>query len=162
MQSIINTRLLTNGSPSSPNLTPEKSIMMLRQGESETTRYSYYHNTPNAGIRNRTNDIFNHFLEAKGGAWTESLINKKYITAASRGGILPLQPHPEYKKAGNSGGSNPVPVAESFADFPTKNRISHLVDTRPAQQVNPISVPATSHPYPKTINLLSPNQYRNY
>jgi len=156
---IPNTRLLSYASPATPSLNTLAFNGYLLMPGDDLHRYQFYNNIPSKIESDprytQNSDEFNHFLASKGGAWSESLINGNYITPVAKGGILPLLTHSEIK-AGNFNSNAPVPVPQSFAEFPVNQRVSAFVDKPLPQQVNPIALPEKQiHSHTK---LLSPNQ----
>jgi len=156
---IPNTRLLSYASPATPSLNTLAFNAYLLMPADDLHRYSFYNNVPakSSTKNNETSDEFNHFLSSKGGAWTESLINGNFITPVAKGGILPLVKHEEIK-AGNFNSNAPVPVPQSFAEFPVNQKVSAFVDKPIPLQVNPIALPEKQIHNHNYIKLLSPNQ----
>lgn len=74
---MLNLRQLTRASPNDANLrTGHDPLGMLREGEYDSNRYQYYHNT-HTYMGNGTDDIFNHLLSNP-------------LSPSGKGGILPL------------------------------------------------------------------------
>ena len=134
---MLNTRQLTNPSPSDINLrNGSDPLGMLRQGGYDRNRYSYYHNISKRPISNRTNDIFNHTISV-GGTVGDGWNIRGKITALSKGGISAIKP-PPFKP--NAQLASTIPFMNGLINAPVNPKINALVDKPLPPSINPIAV----------------------
>jgi len=112
---MLNTRALTNPSPSDANLQPNADRLgMLREGPHDLDRFFFY-SGPSRILSNGLNDPFDHSYSV-GGYDANTRRVDGTVSANGGSGIIPFPPKAQQQYIGDMYSNTPVPVRNALIE----------------------------------------------